>query len=390
LKKNATILTLSTLTHIFIDSFTIGLALILAQLFGKSGKYFSVGVVLAFFTMATAVAEPLWGKLSDSYGGRGKIVALGLIFSTIFFSLFGIIDPAHPYALALFSVAAFLTGMGAGTYHSVATSLLNENVDASRRGFYQGINNAGGSMGRTLAPVAIGFLISRFSMNAIFIPYLVFGVGLGILSLALYPKTPSLKKDPLKKEPLSPALKKFILGLSILSFLRTAFFMTSMNFLPSYLMGYKGFASLPTGYIMAFVLATGIIAQPIGGRLSDYRDRARLMALLLVLSGLFFALFIFLPMALSLLSLALAFFTLLMTFPILFALIGDFAPRNKMGVLTGFVSGSGGVSSTLVQFAAGYFSEIFSPPMVMLSLAVLPLLSGLTALNLKAGDSSKA
>jgi MFS transporter, FSR family, fosmidomycin resistance protein len=389
LKKSSTILTLSTLTHIFIDSFTIGLAIILAEIFGKSGKYFSVGIILAFFTLATAIAEPLWGKLSDIRGRRGTIVAAGLILSSLSFSSFGWIDPSHAYALPLFSLAAFLTGITAGTYHSVATSFLNENVEASQRGLYQGINNAGGSLGRTLAPLAIGFFISRFSLSAAFLPYIVFGVGLGALSMAMYPKTRSSAKGSPKPLPLTPALKQFILALAFLSFLRTAFFMTAMNFLPSYLMGFKGFTPLATGYFMTFVLATGIIAQPIGGRLSDLRDRAKLMALLLVLSGVSFSLFIFSPTAVSFACLAFAFFTLLMTFPILFALIGDFVPRNQMGLMTGLISGAGGISATILQFATGYFSELFPPPFVLLSLSVLPIMSAVIAFRLSRVSPNK-
>jgi len=389
LSRNSTILALSTLSHVLVDSFTVAIAIILAEIFGRSGRYFSVGIILAFFTLATAIAEPAWGRLSDSIGRRGAIVSIGLVLSGFFFFSFSLIDPAGPHAVALFSAASFFTGLAAGTYHSVATTLLNESAGPSERGLYQGINNAGGSVGRTAAPLAIAYLISRFTLGAVFVPYLVFGTVVGFVSLALYPRTSAAAKPREERPPLSGSLKRFTASLMLFSFLRTAFFMTAMNFLPSYLMGFKGLGAIPTGYMMTFILATGIIAQPIGGRLSDMRDRAKLMALLLVFSGAAFGTAIFLPVPLSIVLVAASFFALLMTFPILFALIGDFVPKERMGMLTGLVSGAGGVSSTALQFAAGYTAENFSPPLVLLSLSVFPVMAAGVAFKLNAGGASK-
>lgn len=388
--KNSTILTLSALAHVIVDSFTVALAIIVAEIFGRSGRYFSVGVILAFFTLATAISEPLWGRLSDSTGKRGTIVSLGLVFSGVFFFSFSMIDPGGRFAVPLFSLASFLTGIAAGTYHSVATAMLNEQADASNRGFYQGINNAGGSLGRTAAPLVIAFVISRFELAAVFLPYLVFGAGIGIFSLMLFPRSAEPAKGEPDKGPLPGPLRKFTLSLMLFSFLRSAFFLTAMNFLPSYLMGFKGFGAVPTGYMMTFILATGVIAQPIGGKLSDVRDRARLMALLLASSGACFGLAVFLPTAVSVVLLALSFFALLMTFPILFALIGDFVPRERMGLMTGLVSGAGGIAATIFQLATGYLSEMFPPPAVLFGLSALPVLSAVVAFRLKTSRSKRA
>ncbi len=373
-----------------VDSLTVAIAVIVAELFGRSGRYLSVGVILAFFTLATAISEPLWGRLSDSTGKRGVIVSLGILFSGFFFFSFSMIDPKGDNAVILFSLASFMTGIAAGTYHSVATALLNEQAGNSNRGFFQGINNAGGSVGRTAAPLVIALLLSRFDMKAVFVPYLVFGVVVGLVSLALFPRSSAAHvKDRPEETPLPGGLKKFTAGLMLFSFLRTAFFLTAMNFLPSYLMGFKGLDALPTGYIMTFILATGVIAQPIGGILSDLTDRARLMAVLLAAAGASFGAAVFMPMAVSVILLAFSFFCLLMTFPVLFALIGDYVPREKMGLMTGLVSGAGGASATIFQFATGYFSEIFPPPAVLLGLSALPVFSAAVAFRLAPRNFTK-
>lgn len=391
MKKNATVLALSALSHVMVDSLTVAIAVIVAELFGRSGRYLSVGAILAFFTLATAISEPLWGRLSDSTGRRGAIVSLGIIFAGFFFFSFSMIDPKGDHAVVLFSFASFMTGIAAGTYHSVTTALLNEQAVSSNRGLYQGINNAGGSLGRTAAPLVIGLLLSRSGMTAVFVPYLVFGAAVGLVSLALFPRSQaSPGNDRGESSPLRAGLGRFTAGLMLFSFLRTAFFLTAMNFLPSYLMGFKGLEALPAGYIMTFILATGVIAQPIGGIISDLRDRSKLMALLLAVAGVSFGMAILVPMAASVILLAVSFFCLLMTFPILFALIGDFVPRERMGWMTGLVSGAGGISATIFQFATGYFSEVFHPPAVLLALSALPVISAAVAFRLAPRGAMKA
>ncbi|MCX7830580.1 MAG: MFS transporter, partial [Acidobacteria bacterium] len=277
MSKEKTILFLTSITHIFIDSFSIGIAVVLAEIFGKEEKYFDVGIILASFTIATAVAEPLWGFISDLTQKRGLIVSLGLLGSSLFFSLFALHSFLPFSSLLYLSIASFFTGFSAGTYHSVATTLLNENAPQKERGFFQGINNAGGSLGRMAAPFLLSLLIAKISYEAAFIPYLFLGIPVAVISLIFYPKRQTLFQRSMRAKKEKPTIDRFITLLMIISFLRTAFFLTALNFLPSFLVGFKKIGFLNSGYIMTFVLATGIFAQPIGGKISDYSNRSLFM-----------------------------------------------------------------------------------------------------------------
>lgn len=384
MSKGKIVLLLSSSTHIFIDSFSIGVAVLVAQIFGKEEKYFDVGIVLACFTFATALGEPFWGKISDITRRRGVIVSLGLFMASLFFSLFSLYNFfSEAFLLPILSFISFLTGLFAGTYHSVATSLLNETVYKGKRGFYQGINNAGGSLGRMAAPFVISFFIAKISFVSAFFPYLFIGIPLGIISFFLYPKKDNflINFTDLKKRNYS--INRFIIILIIISFLRTAFFLTVLNFLPTFLIGFKKFNALKTGYIMTLILASGIVAQPIGGKLSDFTNRSLLMAFLLFWGGFAFILFIFLPFTLGLLSLSLSFFAVLMTFPILFAIIGDEIKKENMGFFTGLISGAGGFSAAIFQLISGIISERLSPILALFILSLFLILSGFAALSLK-------
>lgn len=381
--KERTILFLSSTTHVFIDSFSIGIAIVIAEIFGKEQKYFDVGIILASFTIATAIAEPLWGFVSDLTQKRSFIVSMGLLGASFFFSLFSLYS-FFPFSSVFFlSIVSFLTGLFAGTYHSVATTLLNETCSQEKRGFFQGINNAGGSLGRMAAPFVLSLLIVKVSFFSAFLPYIFLGIPIGIISLFLYPKIKTFSLNRFSTKKWVSFVDRFIILLMLISFLRTAFFLTALNFLPSFLIGFKKFDSLKSGYIMTFVLASGIFAQPIGGKISDYSNRYLFMTILLFASGFSFLLFLFLPFGVGLIFLALSFFATLMTFPILFAIIGDEIPRDNMGFLTGLVSGAGGLSAAMFQIASGIVSERFSPTTALFLLSLFPLLSAVASLFLR-------
>jgi len=390
LSQERTVLFLSSTTHIFIDSFSIAIAIVAAEIFGRQQRYMEVGIILASFTAATAIAEPLWGLISDLRQRRGFHISLGLFSSCLLFSLFSIHSLVSFDRLLFLSSVSFLTGIFAGSYHSVATTLLNETVKNERRGYYQGINNAGGSIGRMLTPLLLSFLITKVSFYAAFAPFLLLGIPISIISFFFYPASDFkvIQLKVIKKNLFY--VDRFVVLLMIISFLRTSFFLTVVNFLPSFLVGFKNFDLMKSGYFMTIVLALGIIAQPVGGKISDFSNRSFLMAFLLIFSGFTFFLFLYLPLFLGVLSLSLSFFALLMTFPILFAIIGDEIPKENMAYLTGLVSGAGGFSAALFQLLSGAVSEVISPFSAFLFLSFFPLLSGFASLLIKRKKIRKA
>jgi MFS family permease len=182
---------------------------------------------------------------------------------------------------------------------------------------------------------------------------------------------------------------RFLVRIVALSFLRSAFFITAANFLPTFLVAERGMDPARMGLVMSMVMSTGVIAQPLGGRISDGVDRARFTGWLLVASGASFAGFLLsAPVWLGVLLLGLSMFLVLMTFPLLFALLGDVVPREKLGLTTGLVSGAGGLSATVAQLLVGVLSQRFHPAAVLLGLALLAILSGLAAFSLSERTSS--
>ncbi|MEW6757822.1 MAG: MFS transporter [Acidobacteriota bacterium] len=389
--SKARTLFLTTSTHVLVDGYGIGLSVLLALLFGRSGRFALVGLILSAFTLATAFAEPFWGRFSDATGRRGAVVGWGLVFASASFCAFGFVPPEGPRAGLLLFLLALAAGAGAGTYHSVATALVNEVTDRANRGLVQGINNAGGSVGRTLFPLALAELaVVLGSPGRAVLPFAAAGVLLGLVTVSAFPIAPHGGPGAGAAHPAQdgPVNRWFLARMVALSFLRTAFFVTAAGFLPTFLVAVRGLDERAMGTVMTLVMATGVLAQPLGGSLSDRWDRGRLLAGLLMGSGAAFAGFLLTEgLWASVALLGLSMFLVLMTFPLLFALMGDEVPRNRLGAATGLVTGAGGLAATLTQATVGVLAQRTSPVLVLLGLSALGILSGWMALGLRSSRS---
>jgi len=384
-------LLLTTFTHVLVDGYGIGLSVLLALLFGRNGRFALVGLILSAYTLATAFAEPLWGRFSDATGRRGAVVGWGLVFASASFCAFGFVSPEGPWAGPLLILFALAAGAGAGTYHSVATALVNEVTSRENRGLVQGINNAGGSVGRTLFPLALAELaVVLGSPGWAVLPFAGAGVLLGLATVSAFPLASprTFRAGTASPSPDGPMDRRFLARMVALSFLRTAFFVTAAGFLPTYLVAVRGLDERAMGTVMTLVMSTGILAQPLGGSLSDRLDRGRLLAGLLAGSGAAFAGSLLMEgLWSSVALLGISMFMVLMTFPLLFALMGDVVPGNRLGAATGLVTGAGGLAATLTQATVGVLAQRTSPVLVLLGLSALGVLSGWMAMGLRAPRS---
>lgn len=129
--------------------------------------------------IASTIAAPAYGRLSDLFGRRRMMVGALCMFMTA--SGLCAIAPSFGVLLG----ARVLQGLGSGGLMTLAQALLGETVPPRQRGSYQGYLSANIVAGSTIGPVAGGFITQLWGWHAVFLAYLPVGLVAILLVLRL-------------------------------------------------------------------------------------------------------------------------------------------------------------------------------------------------------------
>ncbi|MHB8264042.1 MAG: MFS transporter [Acidimicrobiales bacterium] len=164
---------------------------ILAKSHGVSAVL--VTAILTVFYIASAAFGLVVGRVADSLGRRGLMIALGLLILSIgllgFYLSLSATAGVGSDILAL--AAALVAGIGSSFYHPLGGSIIQLAFNAESRGKALGVNGAFGSLGRALYP-SLFFIVAALAIskaNTVII-FAVFGIlsaaviayGIGALS----------------------------------------------------------------------------------------------------------------------------------------------------------------------------------------------------------------
>jgi predicted MFS family arabinose efflux permease len=142
-----------------------------AQHYGAGG--FTVGLILTTSAVATTVAAPIWGSVSDRLG-RKRIVLISQLVS-----LAGYLALATASSLAMLFVARAIAGFGGGNLGVTQSYIADVTAERDRDRAYALFGVLFG-VGIVLGPVLGGFLI-RFGFG---VPFAV-AAGIELLTIAL-------------------------------------------------------------------------------------------------------------------------------------------------------------------------------------------------------------
>ena len=115
------------------------------------GSEADIALILASYSMAAAVAAPIWGRLSDRLGRR-RILSICLLGGAISHALLAASDQ-----LWLVYCARTMAGMASGSL-PVATALIADNSQPARRARAMGVIGRAFGIGLILGPVVGGVL----------------------------------------------------------------------------------------------------------------------------------------------------------------------------------------------------------------------------------------
>jgi FSR family fosmidomycin resistance protein-like MFS transporter len=244
-------------------------------------SYVQSGVLVSTPYIVSAVLQTYIAYMAEKKAKRVLALKLGFLTLSLSFIVFYFSN-----SFLFMVLSALFIGIGLSIYHPQGMGLL-ANVFKTQKGMALGVNGIGGAIGFFLAPVSMGYLLSRFGLKA----FLIVAVP-GFLIVAI------LMLCKQEEKPLSITLKHaFSKELILVGFVAmvSPFFSRGISaFLPAYFYS-KGQNILDANLMASVMLFAGIIAQPLGGKFSDKFGRKGVIFVSYILMALFLVLFLIFP-----------------------------------------------------------------------------------------------
>ncbi len=339
-----------------------------------------VGLMLGVYKLSSSLTQPLFGYLSDRYGGRWFAVG-GVLWMALFQGAVGFM----PDLSGALTLAAF-AGLGSAAFHPQGASGANvaagENKTAGVALFM-----LGGNMGFAVGPILAALVMGR---AGIWGTAVLAGIALLIVPF-LYLLTGQAQRSSTAERPaanwkieLNPLFSTGVIVCLILVMSLRAWSQESFSaFLPQFFVDIAQFSKTSASALSSLMLLTVAFGSLAGGILSDRIGGVRVMVGSMLLSvPLLLALFLLGDWRAYFVAPFIGFVTGA-AWPPMLVLAQSLFPKNAgvgSGVALGFVFAMGGVGLNLTGWLAEpHRLGIYS---AMLLLCAVPALTALFALPL--------
>ncbi len=287
----------------FISGLGWGAASILVPLYGDElgGGLTIIGFIWTIYSLPRAAFSPVFGRLSDFFGNRKNFISLGLIFSGVFFLLIPILG-----MILTFVLLRALQGVALSSARPVASSLASQEKKSKGRAKALGLFDTARTVGRSISPALIGFLLQYFGFTTPFVLSGSFTILAGILVFFTispdYGARPTkesdwierlkrstslnVKKLPGKlKKALTATVKSPLFPILVLIFLRFVGRHTYSRFIPIYFDD-LGFSEGHIGILRSFRSGASAALMLLSGALADRIGRRPLLLFAVFCAGL--------------------------------------------------------------------------------------------------------
>lgn len=339
-------------------------------------SYTKAGLILLVSNITCSIIQPAFGHLSDRHP-QGWFLPWGIFLASIAFSLAGF---AWNYEMLLLLVV--LSGIGVAAYHPEGYRTAHF-FTGQRKATGMAIFSVGGSLGFSIGPIMIIYLVTYFGLKGtgfFFIP----GVVTVIFFLFFLKWLTSAGKGPIMGQqgeikPRAPSRNGLFLLLLILVVTMRSWIQAGlMTFIPFYYISYLKGDAIYAGKIVFIFLVTGTIGTLLGGSLADRWGHKNF---LLITMGITF------PLILAFLNitgwpviiiLGLSGFVLVSSFSVTVVMAQEMFPHNlgvASGLMAGFAIGTGGIGVTLL----GYLADLWGVPFALKTISLMPAIGFLAA-----------
>jgi len=229
------------------------------------------------------------GFLADRYRKHTPLI---LAFAFVAFGLSHFLVAQAP-TFGWMALCVILLGVGTGLWHPAAIGSLSRRFP-ERRGSAIAIHGVGASVGDTVAPIAIGYLLLSIPWQQL-LEFHVFPAA--IMALVLWKSlTPVFRSEAGSQSSigsywsdirilLSHPVVLTIIAVNILTRMAS---LSVMTFLPIYIQDDLGYSAFGLGFFWGLLHAMGAVSQPIMGYLSDRIGRKSILLPALILYGVLY------------------------------------------------------------------------------------------------------
>jgi FSR family fosmidomycin resistance protein-like MFS transporter len=234
--------------------------------------YTQVGLIISIRQLMSTVVNLPAGMIVDTLGKRSLFMSLALGWAAVPYLLIGITS-SYPVIL----VAVAVVGIGNFLWHPAAITALSE-MYPTRRGYGLALHELGANLGDTLTPLAAGFLLAALNWRHVLLIIVAGGLLLTLMIMRMMAHAHRQRSAPRQG---GVVLTDYVKGLQVLlrnsrllvlamvSGVRAMTQLGLSTFLPLYLANELHVPAALMGLYLAVVQASGMIATPIAGTLSD-------------------------------------------------------------------------------------------------------------------------
>lgn len=339
-------------------------------------------ILVSAFSITSSFAQPFFGYFMDRQSKRW-LLYVGTLWMAVMLSLTGIVE--HYWTIVLL---AALAGLGTAAFHPQASTMINVlsgNYKAVLLSAFVGFGNIGFALG----PLLLVPLFQAYGLKATLVTVIP-GI---IVAFLLYFHSPRSALSTGASPDLAAvwvsvkAARRELSAIISVIAIRSLSYTGMLTMLPLYFHS-QNISNIAASRLLTLMLFTGAVGGLMGGFISDYYGRKRLIVGSLVVSTPLFFVFFYTEGIVSIIFLALAGATLLSSFSVTVIATQEAIPDNKAlaaGLSMGLAGGIGG----LAVISIGWIADIWGLSSAVFVIFLLPLLAGLVALLMKSRPAAR-
>jgi len=248
----------------------------------------TMGFILSAFVWAYAIFQVPGGWLGDRFGPR-KVLSSIMTYRTVIALL-----TSRAFGFFSFCGVRFSLGVGEAGAFPTATRAMQMWYPRDERGLVQGVSHAASRFGAAIGPPVVIFIMLRYGWRSVFYVIGVLSLLWAILYALVYRNMPEedryvgraelarirgldangeIKKANVAKRPKVPWSVLLSHGnmwgimCAYAAYIYSLWFF--LTWLPGYLVEYRHFTLIKTGWYAAMPLAAGVVGDGFGGWLTD-------------------------------------------------------------------------------------------------------------------------